>query len=175
MDIDAFNGSAAEELTETLTACADIPAWVAAIVDGRPYADTDALLRTAEGATAFWTADDVERALAQHPRIGERSDRGGAEAAMSAREQSGVSQEADVAERLRAGNAAYEERFDRVYLVRAAGRSAEEILAMLEQRLTNDPQTELEVTAGQLREIAMLRLRGLLDLPADPPATRMDP
>ncbi len=74
------------------------------------------------------------------------------------REQSGVDASADTAARLAAGNAAYEERFDRIFLVRAAGRSAEEILALLAQRLTHDPETELAVTAGQLREIALLRL-----------------
>ena len=84
---------------------------------------------------------------------------------MSQGEQAGVDpHDAEVQRRLAEGNAAYEERFDRIYLVRAAGRSAEEILALLEQRLTNDPDTELAVTAGQLREIAVLRLEGLLDM-----------
>jgi 2-oxo-4-hydroxy-4-carboxy-5-ureidoimidazoline decarboxylase len=81
---------------------------------------------------------------------------------MSRSEQAGVDpHDAEVRERLAAGNAAYEERFDRIYLVRAAGRSADEILALLEERLGNDPETELAVTAGQLREIAVLRLKGL--------------
>ena len=68
----------------------------------------------------------------------------------------------DLAERLRAGNAAYEERFGRIYLVRAKGRSGEELLALLEQRLGNDPATELEVTRQQLGEIALLRLADLV-------------
>ncbi len=102
-------------------------------------------------------------ALADHPRIGERHAGAGSSAEHSQREQAGVDpDDGAVAARLAAGNRAYEETFDRIYLVRAAGRSAEDILALLEQRLTNDPATELEVTAGELREIAALRLRGLV-------------
>ena len=62
--------------------------------------------------------------------------------------------------RLADGNRRYEERFGRIYLVRAAGRSGAELLDLLEQRLTNDPDTELGVTRGQLAEIALLRLEG---------------
>ena len=57
-----------------------------------------------------------------------------------------------------AGNQAYEERFGQVFLIRAAGRSAEEILAALESRLTNDEKTEQSIVADQLRQIALLRL-----------------
>ena len=141
--------------------CVDIDSWVDAVVAGRPYADVASLLDLADAQAREWTPDEVEQALADHPRLGERHAGAGASAAMSSREQGGVSTATDVQERLRAGNAAYEERFDRIYLVRAAGRSAEEILALLEERLENDPETELAVTAGQLREIALLRLEGL--------------
>ncbi len=60
-------------------------------------------------------------------------------------------------------NRRYEERFDRIYLVRAAGRSAAEMLELLEQRLTHDDATELAVTKQQLTEIAMLRLEDLVE------------
>ena len=59
---------------------------------------------------------------------------------------------------LAAGNVAYEQRFDRVFLIRAAGRSADEILAELERRLENDDAAERDETVRQLREIAVLRL-----------------
>jgi 2-oxo-4-hydroxy-4-carboxy-5-ureidoimidazoline decarboxylase len=64
-----------------------------------------------------------------------------------------------VARALAEGNAAYEKRFDRVFLIRAAGRSADEILQELRRRLRNDDETEREETVTQLREIALLRLR----------------
>ena len=61
-----------------------------------------------------------------------------------------------------AGNAAYEQRFDRVFLIRAAGRSAEEILAELDRRLENDDATERAETVDNLRQITALRLEQAL-------------
>lgn len=80
---------------------------------------------------------------------------------MSRSEQSGVDpSDVDVQQALREGNLAYEERFGRVFLIRAAGRSAEEILSTLQERLRNDADAEGRIVAEQLREIALLRLRG---------------
>ena len=156
-----FNAMDAAEAAAAVRPCVDIDSWVAAVVDGRPYGDLDSMLILADAHARTWSGAEVEAALADHPRIGERHAGAGASAAMSGREQGGVSRDADVQARLAAGNAAYEERFDRIFLVRAAGRDAAEILALLEQRLDNDPEAELGVTAGQLREIAVLRLKGL--------------
>ena len=109
-----------------------------------------------------WTADDVDQALADHPRIGERPSGSGASASSSAREQAGVDlADTDLAAALRDGNAAYEEKFGRIYLVRAKGRTGPQLLALLRERLTNDPETEEAVTTQQLREIALLRMEGL--------------
>lgn len=165
MRIEQFNAMGQDEAAATVRPCADIAAWVDAVVADRPYADVDALVAHGEALAATWTGAEVEQALADHPRIGERHAGDGASAAMSASEQSGVASgaggDADVRQRIAAGNAAYEQRFGRVFLVRAAGRSAEEILEQLDRRLDHDPTTELEVTRGQLAEIAALRLRGL--------------
>lgn len=162
MEIEDFNAMSASEAAAAVRPCADIDSWVDTVVTGRPYAGLDALLTVADEHAAGWTAAEVEAALADHPRIGERPEGSGAGAAMSAREQAGVDPaDADVRRRLADGNRRYEEVFDRIYLVRAAGRTAEEMLALLEERLGNDPETELEVTRGQLAEIAHLRLAGM--------------
>ena len=161
MQLTEFNTMDAAEAAATIRPCVGIASWVDALVDGRPYSDLDALLIVADALARSWTGEQVEAALADHPRIGEQHPGSKASAAMSQREQSGVGRDAEISARLAAGNAAYERRFDRIFLVRAAGRDAEEILALLEQRLENDPVTELGVTAGQLREIAVLRLKGL--------------
>lgn len=161
MQLAEFNAMDAAEAAAAIRPCVDIESWVDALVEGRPYSDLDALLIVADALARTWTGEQVEAALADHPRIGEQHQGSGASAAMSSREQSGVGRDAEIQRRLTAGNAAYERRFDRIFLVRAAGRDAEEILTLLEQRLENDPATELGVTAGQLREIAVLRLKGL--------------
>ncbi|HEV2893222.1 MAG TPA: 2-oxo-4-hydroxy-4-carboxy-5-ureidoimidazoline decarboxylase, partial [Actinomycetota bacterium] len=107
--------------------------------------------------------DDLAEALAGHPRIGQRADGSSAEAVWSRQEQSGVGDaDAEVRAALREGNRAYEERFGHVFLVSASGRSAEELLAALRQRLGNDPDTEWGAVAGELRQITRRRLEGLL-------------
>ena len=158
MDIDAFNALPDDDLRARLATCLDVPRWVDAVAAGRPYADAEALLSDA-GAAARLDDDELARALARHPRIGERA-AAGHDAEHSAKEQAGVDPaDADVAAELVAGNRAYEERFDRVFLIRAAGRDSTEILAELERRLGNDDDAERSETEHQLREIALLRLR----------------
>jgi 2-oxo-4-hydroxy-4-carboxy-5-ureidoimidazoline decarboxylase len=159
VDLPGFNSAPAEDVTPVLLACCDVPSWAAAVRDDRPYADLAALLTTADAAARRFTRADVDRALAAHPRIGERAAGNGADAAWSREEQSAVGQDAAVQRALAEGNRDYEERFDRVFLIRAAGRSGDEVLAALRSRLGNDEATEAGVVAEELREIALLRLR----------------
>lgn len=138
---------------ETLLGCLSVPRWADDVLAGQPYAGRDALLRAADVAARELTDEELDQAVAGHPRIGER---GGAQ---SRREQAGV---VDAAGRLAAGNAAYERRFGRVFLIRAAGRDAEEILGELDRRLRNDDRAERAETVDNLREIALLRLEATL-------------
>ena len=156
MDLDAFNRAPDAVAAQTVQACADVPAWVDAVVAGRPYPDVARLVARADALARSWSEANVDRALAQHPRIGER---GGAD---SAREQAGVAADATTRERLREANAAYERRFGRVFLIRAAGRSEADVLAALDERLHHDEATERAVVAAELREIAVLRLERAL-------------
>lgn len=161
MQVTEFNSLAEGEAVALVRGWADISAWAKEIVSTRPYDDVDTLATHADALALDWTDEQVSAALADHPRIGEKHAGAGAGAEHSVREQAGVDpRDAEVQRRLAEGNAAYEARFDRIYLVRAAGRSAAEILALLDERLTNDAATELRVTAEHLREIAALRLRG---------------
>jgi 2-oxo-4-hydroxy-4-carboxy-5-ureidoimidazoline decarboxylase len=105
----------------------------------------------------------VTQALAAHPRIGDRVEGASAEAQASRREQSSMDDaDADVRAALLEGNRAYQERFDHVFLIRAAGRSPEEMLAELRRRLGNDVDTERAETTEQLAQITRLRVEGLL-------------
>ncbi len=153
-----FNRLSPEAAEQLLRPCLDIDRWAEALVDGRPYATQADLLFAASAVASPFTDDEVESALAHHPRIGERAGGTSTEANLSRSEQGGLHLTSTVQERLQRGNQAYEERFGRVFLIRAAGRDTAEILAALEQRLTNDPDTERRIVADQLREIAVLRL-----------------
>ncbi len=150
---------------------ADIPGWVDALVAGRPYASVEALASYAGDLAAAWSPEDLEAALHAHPRIGARVSGDGAEAAASRREQGSMASAADddVAA-IAAGNIAYEERFGRVFLIRAAGRTPGEMRSELERRLGNDAGAETIEATRQLAEIALLRLRITFadDAPAEP-------
>jgi 2-oxo-4-hydroxy-4-carboxy-5-ureidoimidazoline decarboxylase len=60
-------------------------------------------------------------------------------------------------------NEDYERRFGYIYIVCAAGKSAEELLAIARSRLANDADTELRVAAEEQRQIMQLRLAKLLE------------
>ncbi|MEX5271977.1 2-oxo-4-hydroxy-4-carboxy-5-ureidoimidazoline decarboxylase [Kocuria sabuli] len=163
MHLTEFNSLNRTQAVEAIRPALDIPRWLEAVADARPYWHHDALLGTARTAAQPFTPDEVERALCHHPRIGERAEGSHREAGFSRAEQSAVDPaDTDVQERLRAGNLAYEEKFGQVFLIRAAGRTPEEILEHLSTRMTHDPGTERAVVADQLRQIALLRLEGLV-------------
>lgn len=165
--VDRFNDADQDELRSAVRACLDIDRWVDEVIRARPYADRESALAAAELAASPFTRAEVEGALVHHPRIGERATGEAAktaEAAMSRAEQGAVDPtEVELADRLRARNAAYEERFGHVFLIKAAGRSAGEILDQLEQRITRSPEDEWATTAEELRKIAVLRLQGVLE------------
>ena len=160
MTLTRFNHASASDAQHDIAHCVALPDWSAALVAARPFASLSALLAEGERLAQAWDADALNQALSAHPRIGERADGSGKEAAMSGSEQSQVNRhDVQLAEGLRAGNAAYEQRFGRVFLIRARGRSGEQILAELQRRLENDNLQEEREALAQLREITLLRLQ----------------
>jgi 2-oxo-4-hydroxy-4-carboxy-5-ureidoimidazoline decarboxylase len=127
------------------------------LVENRPYDDADALLAAAERAMSELPDDDVARAVAAHPRIGERA------SGWSRGEQAGVARDDRTQAALVEANHRYEQRFDRVFLICATGLSADQILAAAGTRLQNDDATERAVVADELRRIVLLRLRKVID------------
>ncbi|MET3141000.1 UNVERIFIED_ORG: 2-oxo-4-hydroxy-4-carboxy-5-ureidoimidazoline decarboxylase [Arthrobacter sp. UYEF2] len=163
MHFEQFNAAGRAEAADFLRPCLDIQRWIDELADARPYSSPDALLAAGRGAANPFTPAEIEAALAHHPRIGERAQGDSAEAKLSQSEQAGLGvADAAVAEALAEGNRAYEEKFGQVFLIRAAGRSREEILAALNTRLAHTPEAEQSIIGQQLREIAVLRLEGLM-------------
>jgi 2-oxo-4-hydroxy-4-carboxy-5-ureidoimidazoline decarboxylase len=98
-----------------------------------------------------------------HPRIGETrkpAEPSARSQNWSAQEQSRAGGSGDsLKQALAEGNREYERRFHRIFIICATGKSIEEILANLRQRLNNDDATELRAAAEQQRQIAQIRLR----------------
>lgn len=157
-DMAAFDALPEADAERRLLECCSSPAWAGAVAAGRPYGSVEALFTAADAALAALGEPELVKALAGHPRIGERS-----RSTASAREQSGVLASDDaVLTALAEGNRAYEERFGHVYLVCATGRTGAELLAVLEERLRNDPATERERTRVELGKINRIRLAQLV-------------
>jgi allantoicase len=154
-----LNAATPAAATAALLACCGSRRWAEQMADRRPFPTPDAVLAAGAEVWATMDRDDLLEAFAAHPRIGERH----TTARWSADEQSSTrTAEEETLAALVEGNRAYEERFGHVFLIRAAGRSADEMLAALRERLGNDPDTELQVAAGQQGEITALRLDKLL-------------
>lgn len=161
MDVQSFNALSPAEAERVVRPCLDVQRWVGEVVNGRPYDSVEELLNRAEQSGGQVTTTEVDRALAHHPRIGERAEGSTAEATLSRDEQAGLGIDDAVQAQLAEGNAEYEQQFDQVFLIRAAGRSSQEILSELRRRLNNSPEQEAAETAAQLNQIALLRLEGL--------------
>jgi OHCU decarboxylase len=128
----------------------------------RPFGSIEALLGAARAEWLALTPADWLQAFAAHPRIGDRESlarRFPESHHLAAQEQAGVAGAGqDVLAALAAGNAAYEDKFGYIFIVCATGLDAETMLAMLRERLDNDPWTELRIAAEEQAKITALRL-----------------
>ncbi len=159
----AFDALPAEQAAELLRACCAAPGWVRHVTQGRPYTARHAVLEASDAGFAQLDAADVAAALGDHPRIGGTVDDSSDSASFSRAEQASMDDADEQVRRdLLTGNADYESRFDRVFLIRAAGRQPQEILTELLRRLSNDEHAELSEVTEQLRQITHLRLEAML-------------
>jgi OHCU decarboxylase len=158
--LDRFNRLSDEEAAGELLAVCHSRRWAKEVAAGRPYPDLAALQQAADDVWLGLSPEDWREAFEAHPRIGEA---GGASAGWSRQEQAGVGGAGqDTQAAIARGNATYEARFGHVFLISAAGRDADEILAALTERLGNDPATELRVAAEEHRRITRLRIEKLM-------------
>jgi len=158
--IEKFNALPEREAADSLYKCLANRRWAAEVSSRRPYADAQSFLAAAGNALNSLTDDDWVAAFKAHPRIGER---GGDAPESSEREQSRALQSTAVTlAALEAENRQYEQRFGHVFLIRASGRSGEEILSELRRRMRNDPAMELAESRRELAQIAQERLAELV-------------
>ena len=143
-------------------ACCGARRWAAAMVALRPLKSVGELSTAADRIWGTMEQADWMEAFACHPRIGERKAAHASRksAAWSQQEQSSAeTAAARVLDELADGNALYEQRFGFTYIVCATGKSAEEMLAILNRRLSSDRSDELREAAEQQRQITQIRLR----------------
>lgn len=157
-----FNQATESEALNLVAPCVAIPVWAENLVAARPYSTVNVLQHYASQLTLDWGGIELNQALSAHPRIGEKAQGNNKEAIFSKGEQSAVdTQNSALTLGLAQGNAQYEAQFGRVFLIRAKGRSGEDILAELHRRLNNPPAREEAEALEQLRQITLLRLEGV--------------
>jgi 2-oxo-4-hydroxy-4-carboxy-5-ureidoimidazoline decarboxylase len=160
MTLDELNQLPAPAASRLLSGVCSAERWVGAVLAGRPYSSIDALLARSDAAVASMTEPDLRGALTGHARIGDRQ---AAATGWSGQEQAGLAAEdAEFMRALTVANAAYEQRYGHIYLVRATGRNGRELLELLLERLRNDRATEWRVVAAELATINQIRLRKLV-------------
>lgn len=156
-----FNQAPPEQLKTLLNNCVHISAWAEKIISERPYSSKAAFLEYAEQLSRLWSWQEIQTALATHPKIGERQAKkqlNAKEQHFSNQEQAGISLDEQTQQALLQGNLDYEQKFGFIFLIKAAGLSSDEILIKLHERLQNDLTIEKKIVHEQLVAIALLRL-----------------
>ncbi|MBX3274682.1 MAG: 2-oxo-4-hydroxy-4-carboxy-5-ureidoimidazoline decarboxylase [Sandaracinaceae bacterium] len=153
-----------DEARAALARCCGASRWVEGMLARRPLGD-----RVVEHARAVWAQmerDDILEAFSHHPRIGASLEslraRFAATHDLSAREQAAVTDASEeVLARLRDANVAYEARYGHIFIVCASGKRADEMLALCEARMHDEPDRELAIAAAEQMKITELRLAAL--------------
>jgi OHCU decarboxylase len=154
-----LNAATADEAEAAFLRCCGSPRWARQMAAKRPYASVAALTAAADRACRELGREDWLEAFAAHPRIGQQS-----ESLWSQQEQSAAARaDAAILDALAELNQRYLEKFGYIYIVCATGKTAPEMLAILQRRIQNDSAAEILEAAEQQRLIAGLRLEKLLN------------
>jgi 2-oxo-4-hydroxy-4-carboxy-5-ureidoimidazoline decarboxylase len=159
--LSAWNALSPDVAAATILPCNGSPAWAENLTALRPFQSPFDLTCTADIVWRALSPTDQQQAFDSHPRIGEHQAKSATPAslALSEAEQSTAQLTTDMAAELAAANRAYEQKFNRIFIICATNKSAADILSILQQRLTNNPATELREAAEQQRQITQIRLR----------------
>ncbi len=167
MTLHEFNILPKEKLVEELTKCCGSSAWVKRMLPFVPAEDLVELLEDAEEQWWKCSADDWKEAFTHHPRIGDIDSlkkKFASTATWATQEQGAVNNASeDTIRALAEGNRLYEVKFGYIFIVCATGRSAEEMLGILQTRLAHSPEEEIEIAADEQNKITKLRIEKLLE------------
>ena len=165
-DLAWLNSLTAEEAATELLQCCGSKRWASAMANAWPYLTLETLL--AKAHDIWWSLDrsDWLEAFRSHPRIGEKkaTDKVSAQSQQwSGQEQSGVANASlETVSSLVALNEAYEQKFGFIFIICASGKTSDEMLTALRERLEHDPEAELPIAAAEQARITELRLKKLL-------------
>ena len=159
--LEDWNRLEQETATKVILPCNGSLAWAIGVVNLYPFETPEELFAASDKVWLALPEKDWQQAFDSHPRIGEHKAKAATAQSLkwSAGEQSAANPDEATQAALAAANKEYEQRFGRIFIVCATGKSAAEMLAILQRRLANDPATELKEAAEQQRQITQIRLR----------------
>lgn len=165
-DLAWLNTLPAGEAAKELLQCCGSKRWAQEMVNRRPYQNLEVLIKTANDIWWSLQSDDWLEAFRSHPKIGEKKAAESVSAQSrewSGQEQAGVSNAPqETVDSLAALNRAYEQKFGFIFIICATGKTSEEMLAALRERLNNEFEVELPIAAAEQSKITELRLKKLI-------------
>ncbi|MEM7315323.1 MAG: allantoinase AllB, partial [Planctomycetota bacterium] len=154
-----------QSIHSALQQCCAAESWISRMISGGPFTSEADLMARAESSWQGLEEADYLQAFAAHPRIGDVNtlrEKYANTAKIAGGEQSRVDTASEsVLTRLATANDEYFEKFGFIFIVCATGKSADEMLAILESRLKNDRTTEINNAAAEQLKITRIRLRKL--------------
>lgn len=166
MNIETLNALPEEELRTQLSHCCGSTYWVNGMIQERPFTSVQDLHLQADKIWATSTEADWLEAFTHHPKIGDIGSlrlKFAATATWASGEQQGVQQASDaVLTALAEGNDLYETKFGFIFIVCATGKSAAEMLELLQARLPNSRSQEIAIARDEQHKITHIRLDKLM-------------
>jgi 2-oxo-4-hydroxy-4-carboxy-5-ureidoimidazoline decarboxylase len=165
INLSYINSLSEAQAQEAFFNCSGSPVWAKTMVSSRPFASEEEIKNKSALAWGTLSHSDWLQAFASHPKIGDKESlrkKFAATAHWAANEQGGVDNASEqTIERLALLNEQYEARFGYIFIVCATGKTAEQMLAILEERLPHEPDGEFDIACDEQKKITQLRLEKL--------------
>jgi len=162
MTLEEFNKQSLEKVREDLFRCCGSTTWLNKLLQHFPFQSLQDLKICSDKAWLSCTEKDWMEAFSHHPKIGEKAGENKKHSSTkewAEQEQSGVNDAGQtILVELAEANKTYESKYGYIFIVCAAGKSAAEMLALLKNRLNNDPEKEMHIAAGEQNKITHLRI-----------------
>jgi 2-oxo-4-hydroxy-4-carboxy-5-ureidoimidazoline decarboxylase len=166
MTIAKLNSLKPQAAADELFKCCGSTNWAKKLSEQRPFKNFHDLVATSDEVWQKSSKADGLEAFTHHPKIGDIKNlekkfaatkewAGGEQAAVNVANQV-------VLQALEKGNEDYEKKFGFIFIVCASGKSAEEMLALLNERMGNDKDTEIKIAMAEQNKITKIRLKKLV-------------
>ncbi|MDQ3193801.1 MAG: 2-oxo-4-hydroxy-4-carboxy-5-ureidoimidazoline decarboxylase [Bacteroidota bacterium] len=166
MDLQRLNKLGKEEAAEIFFKCCGTRKWINEMVEARPFRTNHHIFESAEKILKALDEKECLEAFQHHPKIGDINslkEKYTSTKQLAENEQSGVNDASmEVLEELSILNHEYEKKFGYIFIICASGKTADEMLAIIKNRINNDAAAEIKIAMKEQNKITKLRMEKLL-------------